>query len=85
MPLHLQGDSRFIYLQGTLSSKPLERLESQQGNVDWLRFWLQDYENSDPAKRAQYTRWRLLREETHQGLGSTEKMDAGEAVQPLSH
>ena len=41
--------------------KPQERLESQQGNVDWMRFWLQDYVDPDPAKRAQYQRWRKLR------------------------
>lgn len=41
-----------------IHQKPLERLESQQGNVDWLRFWLQRYEDPDPAKRAQYELWR---------------------------
>jgi len=40
---------------------PLERLESQQGNVDWMRFWLQGYEDPDPSKQAQYARWRSLR------------------------
>jgi dipeptidyl aminopeptidase/acylaminoacyl peptidase len=43
---------------------PQERLESQQGNVDWMRFWLQGYEDSDPTKRSQYERWQKLREET---------------------
>lgn len=42
---------------------PQERLESQQGNVDWMRFWLQDYEDPDPGKRSQYERWRRLKEE----------------------
>ncbi len=41
--------------------RPLERLASQGGNVDWFRFWLQGYEDRDPAKRAQYARWRELR------------------------
>jgi dipeptidyl aminopeptidase/acylaminoacyl peptidase len=40
---------------------PLERLESQQGNIDWMRFWLQGYEDPDPTKRAQYQRWRRLK------------------------
>jgi hypothetical protein len=40
---------------------PLERLESQQGNVDWMRFWLQGYIDPDPAKQAQYERWQKLR------------------------
>ena len=41
--------------------KPLERMASQQGNVDWFRFWLQGYEDPDPAKAEQYKRWRELR------------------------
>jgi hypothetical protein len=35
---------------------------SQDGNVDWFRFWLQDYEDQNPAKQEQYRRWRALRE-----------------------
>jgi len=34
---------------------------SQGGSVDWFRFWLQDYEDPDPAKAEQYARWRELR------------------------
>jgi hypothetical protein len=41
-----------------IHQKPLERLESQQGDVDWMRFWLQGYEDPDPAKKAQYELWR---------------------------
>ncbi len=36
--------------------KPLERLASQQGNVDWFRFWLKSEESVDPAKAQQNTR-----------------------------
>ena len=52
----------FIYFpHGThIHQKPLERLESQQGSIDWFRFWLQGYEDPDPEKRAQYERWRAL-------------------------
>lgn len=41
---------------------PRDVLESQQGDVDWFRFWLQGYEDPDPDKREQYTRWRELRD-----------------------
>jgi dipeptidyl aminopeptidase/acylaminoacyl peptidase len=41
--------------------KPLERLASQQGNVDWFRFWLKGEEDTEPAKAKQYTLWRRLR------------------------
>jgi hypothetical protein len=43
-------------------SMPADVYESQQGDVDWMRFWLQGYEDSDPAKKAQYERWEHLRE-----------------------
>jgi dipeptidyl aminopeptidase/acylaminoacyl peptidase len=43
-------------------SMPADVYESQQGDVDWMRFWLQDYEDPDPAKREQYKRWEHLRE-----------------------
>jgi hypothetical protein len=39
----------------------MERLTSQQTNVDWFRFWLHGYEDPDPAKAAQYRRWERLR------------------------
>jgi hypothetical protein len=41
--------------------KPLERYASQQGNVDWFRFWLQGDEDAEPSKRDQYVRWRKLK------------------------
>jgi dipeptidyl aminopeptidase/acylaminoacyl peptidase len=41
--------------------KPWERLTSQQGAVDWWRFWLQGYEDPNPTKADQYARWRQLR------------------------
>jgi hypothetical protein len=51
-----------IYPEGShILEKPQERLASQGGNVDWFRFWLQGFEDPDPAKYAQYTRWRKLR------------------------
>jgi len=36
-------------------------MASQGGSVDWFCFWLQDYEDSNPAKQEQYERWRELR------------------------
>ncbi len=42
-------------------TKSWERLTSQQGAVDWYRFWLKGEEDSDPAKAAQYLRWHALR------------------------
>lgn len=42
--------------------RPSERLVSEQGNVDWFRFWLQGYEDPDSLKRSQYTRWRKMKD-----------------------
>jgi len=42
-------------------TNPGVRLASQGGSVDWFRFWLQGYEDPDPAKKEQYERWRGLR------------------------
>lgn len=41
--------------------KPVERIASQEGNVDWFRFWLKGEEDAEPRKAAQYQRWRQLR------------------------
>jgi dipeptidyl aminopeptidase/acylaminoacyl peptidase len=40
--------------------KPQERFASEQGNVDWFRFWLQGYEDPSQAKEEQYRRWEKL-------------------------
>jgi dipeptidyl aminopeptidase/acylaminoacyl peptidase len=41
---------------------PHERIVSQQGAVDWFRFWLQGYERPNPEDPDQYKRWEHLRE-----------------------
>lgn len=41
---------------------PVTRLFSLQRNVDWYRFWLQDYERPNPEDPSQYKRWEHLRE-----------------------
>ncbi|MCU1304955.1 MAG: putative prolyl oligopeptidase family protein [Candidatus Sulfotelmatobacter sp.] len=41
--------------------KPWDRMTSQQGNVDWIAFWLKGDEDPDAAKQEQYLRWREMR------------------------
>jgi hypothetical protein len=41
--------------------RPLERMASEQGDVDWFRFWLQEYEDPDPQKIEEYRRLRALK------------------------
>jgi hypothetical protein len=36
-------------------------MASEQGNVDWFRFWLQGYVDTNPIKSAQYARWMALK------------------------
>ena len=41
--------------------QPVHRYVNFTRNVDWFRFWLQNYEDPDPGKAGQYERWRKLR------------------------
>jgi dipeptidyl aminopeptidase/acylaminoacyl peptidase len=39
---------------------PRHKLAVYQRNLDWFRFWLQNYVDPDPARTAQFARWRAL-------------------------
>jgi dipeptidyl aminopeptidase/acylaminoacyl peptidase len=56
-----------IYIQSGQHElrKPWDRLISQDGNVDWMAFWLKNEEDPDPDKSNQYARWHLLRSSVH--------------------
>lgn len=41
--------------------QPKHKLAAFERNLDWFRFWLQDYEDAIPAKAGQYTHWRRMR------------------------
>jgi hypothetical protein len=60
---YLKKPVDLIMLQsGThVMTNPTQRLASETINVDWFRFWLQDYEDPAPEKAEQYKRWRELR------------------------
>jgi dipeptidyl aminopeptidase/acylaminoacyl peptidase len=73
--LHLQGKpvDLILFPDGEhVLAKPLERLASQEGNVDWFRFWLKGEEDADPVKADQYIRWRRLRKLQEQKRGESE-------------
>jgi hypothetical protein len=61
----------FLYIANGqhILQKPSDRLASQQGSVDWFRFWLQNYERPDPGDPTQYLRWRRLRARLHDREG----------------
>jgi dipeptidyl aminopeptidase/acylaminoacyl peptidase len=54
-------DMVFIHDGFHMLQRPSDRMVSQQGTVDWFQFWLQGYEDPDPAKSEQYKRWEALR------------------------
>jgi dipeptidyl aminopeptidase/acylaminoacyl peptidase len=41
--------------------QPQHKLAVYERNLDWFRFWLLGEEDTDPAKREQYARWRVMR------------------------
>lgn len=41
--------------------QPAHRLALYRRNLDWFRFWLQDFEAPSPIERDQYARWRAMR------------------------
>lgn len=60
--LHKTVDLIYFPNGSHIHQLPEERLASQQGNVDWMRFWLEGEEDPDPDKKEQYKRWEHLRE-----------------------
>jgi hypothetical protein len=59
--LHKPTDLIIFNTDEHVLTNPAMRLASQGGSVDWFQFWLQGYEDPDPAKQEQYKRWRDLR------------------------
>jgi dipeptidyl aminopeptidase/acylaminoacyl peptidase len=54
----------FFYPRGEhVLNTPFERIASLQRNVDWFRFWMQEYEQAAPRYDPdQFARWHALRE-----------------------
>jgi len=59
--LHKPVDLILLNNNEHVLSNPAARLVSQGGAVDWMRFWLQGYEDPHPTKVEQYKRWREMR------------------------
>jgi hypothetical protein len=47
--------------------QPRHKLAVYERNLDWLRFWLQDYEDAEPEKADQYRRWGEIRDARDSG------------------
>jgi dipeptidyl aminopeptidase/acylaminoacyl peptidase len=59
-------------------TNPSVRLASQGGSVDWFRFWLQGYEDPDPAKADQYRRWHELRRMEQENEAKSKAVASGQ-------
>ena len=54
------GELHAFPLAPHIKVEPRQKLAVYQRNLDWFRYWLKDEIDPDPAKSAQYERWRLL-------------------------
>jgi dipeptidyl aminopeptidase/acylaminoacyl peptidase len=54
------GELHVFPLAPHIKVEPRQKLAVYERNLDWFRYWLKDEVDPDPAKSAQYKRWRLL-------------------------
>jgi hypothetical protein len=64
--------------------QPRHRLAVYERNLDWFRYWLQDYRDPDPLKAGQYRRWEELRQRWRANSNATSTTGA-RARAPRSH
>lgn len=58
-----QGDIYVFPDEAHIKFQPRHKLAVNVRNLDWFRFWLQGYEDPDPAKADQYKVWHKMRDE----------------------
>ncbi|MCD9008117.1 Atxe2 family lasso peptide isopeptidase [Luteimonas sp. XNQY3] len=59
--LHVFPDAPHVKFQ------PRHLLAAQTRNLDWFAFWLQGFEDQDPAKAPQYGHWRSMQQRAQAG------------------
>ncbi len=64
--------------------QPRHRLAVYRRNLDWFRYWLQDYVDPDPAKAGQYARWQAMRQRRDAAQGSSERSQVSAAAMSSS-
>ncbi len=60
---HKPVDLLYLPLGQHTLQNPSELMASEQGDVDWFRFWLNGERDNDPAKLDQYAQWERLRKD----------------------
>ncbi|WP_246193065.1 Atxe2 family lasso peptide isopeptidase [Pseudoxanthomonas yeongjuensis] len=58
-----QGDIYAFPDEAHIKFQPRHKLAVYERNLDWFRFWLQDYEDPGPLKAEQYRIWRRMKDE----------------------
>lgn len=74
-----QADMYVFPYETHIKYQPRHKLAVYERNLDWFRFWLQGYEDPDPAKRTQYAHWQEMKKAlpakpTH-SAGETDRRD----------
>ncbi|WP_341632169.1 Atxe2 family lasso peptide isopeptidase [Sphingomonas agri] len=62
--LAAQGTPTELYAfpdEAHIKVQPRHRMAAYERNLDWFKYWLQDYRDPDPKKADQYGRWDILR------------------------
>lgn len=58
-----QADMYVFPYETHIKYQPKHKLAVYERNVEWFRFWLQGYEDPNPAKAGQYRIWREMRDQ----------------------
>jgi dipeptidyl aminopeptidase/acylaminoacyl peptidase len=62
--------------------QPRHRMTIFDRNLDWFRYWLQDYRDPDPTKAEQYRRWDRLRPQSEKKQASSASIEAIAQARP---
>jgi hypothetical protein len=71
--LYEEGTPTELYAfpdEAHIKLQPHHRLAAYERNLDWFRYWLEDYRDPDPMKAGQYQRWDALRDRWRSSLRS---------------
>jgi dipeptidyl aminopeptidase/acylaminoacyl peptidase len=66
-----QGDVYVFPDETHIKFQPRHKLAVYERNVDWFRFWLQDYEDPNPVKAGQYRIWRGMKKAEKRHFGAS--------------
>jgi len=66
-----EGDIYVFPDETHIKFQPRHKLAVYERNVDWFRFWLQDYEDPNPVKAGQYRIWRGMKKAEKRHFGAS--------------